>query len=115
VEWWEAHGRGATTQAVAQVGRIGRARGSRVTLYLDTSSLVKLYVEEVASDDMRQLVARAAVVATSIVAYPETRAALARLRRSGDLSPAKFAAAKRSFDAQWPAFLTLDVTAPVSK
>jgi len=86
-----------------------------VTLYLDTSSLVKLYVEEVASVDVRNLVARAAVVATSIVAYPETRAALTRLRRSGDLSPATFAAAKRSFDAQWPAFLTLDVTASVSQ
>jgi predicted nucleic acid-binding protein len=86
-----------------------------VTLYLDTSSLAKLYVEEVASDDVRNLVARATVVATSIVAYPETRAALARLRRSGDLSSAKFAAAKRSFDAQWPAFLTLDVTASVSQ
>jgi len=86
-----------------------------VTLYLDTSSLVKLYVEEIASDDVRNLVARATVVATSIVAYAETRAALAGLRRSGDLSPAKFAAAKRSFDAQWPAFLTLDVTASVSQ
>ena len=86
-----------------------------MTLYLDTSSLVKLYVEEVASDDVRNLVARATVVATSIVAYPETRAALARLRRSGDLRPAKFAAAKRSFDAQWPAFLTLDVTASISQ
>jgi predicted nucleic acid-binding protein len=85
-----------------------------VTLYLDTSSLVKLYVEEVASDDVRNLVAHATIVATSIVAYPETRAALARLRRSGDLSPARFVAAKRTFEAQWPAILTLDVTASVS-
>ena len=61
------------------------------------------------------MVAQAAVVATSIVAYPEARAALTRLRRSGDLSPAKFAAAKRSVDAQWPAFLALDVTASVSR
>ena len=86
-----------------------------MTLYLDTSSLVKLYVEEAASDDVRNLVARATVVVTSIVAYAETRAALARLRRSGDLSPAHFAAAKRSFEAQWSAFLTLDVTAAVSQ
>jgi uncharacterized protein len=86
-----------------------------VTLYLDTSSLVKLYVEEVGSDDVRDVVAQAAVVATSIVAYPETRAALARLRRNGDLSSTKFASAKRSFDAQWPAFLTLEVTAPLSR
>jgi len=86
-----------------------------VTLYLDTSSLVKLYVEEVGSADVRDLVAQATLVATSIVAYPETRAALARLRRGGDLSPAKFAAAKRNFEAQWPAFLTLEATAPVSR
>jgi predicted nucleic acid-binding protein len=86
-----------------------------VTLYLDTSSLVKLYVQEVGSEDVRNLVARAAVVSTSIVAYPEARAALARLRRSRDLSAAKVAAAKRNFEEQWPAFLTLEVTAAVSR
>lgn len=86
-----------------------------MTLYLDTSSLVKLYVEEVGSDDVRGLVAQAAVVATSIVAYPETRAALARLRRRGDLTAAKFTAAKGDLEAQWPAFLTLEVTAPIGR
>ena len=86
-----------------------------MTLYLDTSSLVKLYVQEVGSEDVRSLVHGAAVVATSIVAYPETRAALARLRRSGDLTPGKFAAAKRNFEDQWPAFLALEVTAAVSR
>jgi uncharacterized protein len=86
-----------------------------VTLYLDTSSLVKLYVEELGSDGVRELVAESEVVSTSIVAYPETRAALARLRRSGHLTPSAFASAKRSFERQWPAFLTLDVTEPVSR
>lgn len=86
-----------------------------MTLYLDTSSLVKLYVEEVGSEDVRGLVAQATVVATSVVAYPETRAALTRLRRDEHLTPAKFATAKRSFEAQWPAFLALEVTAPVSR
>ena len=86
-----------------------------MTLYLDSTSLVKLYVQEVGSEDVRNLVAQAAVVATSIVAYPETRAALARLRRSRDLTPAKFAAAKRNFEDQWPAFLALEVTAAVSR
>ena len=84
-----------------------------MTLYLDTSSLVKLYIEEVGSDDVRGLVAQAAVIATSVVAYAETRAALARLRRNGDLSPAKFAGAKRDFEAQWPSFLALEVSAAV--
>jgi len=85
------------------------------TLYLDTSSLVKLYVEEAGSGEVRDLVAQVTVVATSIVAYAETRAALARLRRSGDLTPAESSAAKRAFEAQWPAFLTVEVTAPVSR
>jgi predicted nucleic acid-binding protein len=86
-----------------------------VTLYLDTSSLVKLYVEEAGSDEVRALVGDAAVIATSIVAYAETRAALARLRRSGDLSPGQFAKAKRDFEAQWPAFLALEVSVAVSR
>ncbi len=86
-----------------------------MTLYLDTSSLVKLYVQEVGSDDVRNLVAQAAVVATSTVAYPETRATLARLRRTRHLTPAQFAAVKRSFEEQWPAMLALEVTTALSR
>jgi len=86
-----------------------------VTLYLDTSSLVKLYVEEAGSQDVRHMVAEAAVVTTSVVAYPEMRAALGRLRRSGDLTPTTFAAARRDFEAQWPAFLSLEVTAALAR
>jgi uncharacterized protein len=67
-----------------------------VTLYLDTSSLVKLYVAEAGSEDVRAQVHRATVVATSMIAYPETRAALARRRRERALRPAAFAAAKRT-------------------
>jgi len=86
-----------------------------MTLYLDTSSLVKLFVEEAGSDGVRDLVARATVVATSNVAYAETRAALARLRRDDHLTSAKLATAKRHFEAQWLAFLALDVTSAVTR
>lgn len=86
-----------------------------MTLYLDTSSLVKLYVEQMGSQDVRHMVAEAAVVTTSVVAYPEMRAALARLRRNGDLSPTQLAAAKGDFEAQWPAFLSLEVTAALGR
>jgi len=40
-----------------------------VTVYLDTSSLVKLYVTEVGTDVVHQLAAGAEIVATSVVAY----------------------------------------------
>jgi hypothetical protein len=59
---------------------------------------------------VRQLVAEANVVATSVVAYPETRAALARLRRDGALTAAALRSAKRDFEQQWPTYLTLDAT-----
>jgi uncharacterized protein len=81
-----------------------------MTLYVDTSSLVKLYVTEAGSDVVRDLVGGAAVVATSVVAYAETRAALARLRRESMLGASKFSAAKREFESQWPAYLKLEAT-----
>ena len=81
-----------------------------MTLYLDTSSLVKLYVTETGSEIVRELAAEASVVATSVVAYAETRAALARLRRDGALTAAKLTSLKREFEEQWPAYLTLDAS-----
>jgi hypothetical protein len=69
--------------------------GPAVTLYLDTSSVVKLYVTEAGSEVVRQPVGDATVVATSVVAYAEMRAALVRLRREGALTASKFRIAKR--------------------
>jgi predicted nucleic acid-binding protein len=86
-----------------------------VTLYLDTSSLVKLYVAEDGSDAVHRLVAAATVVATSALAYPEARAALARRRRERTLRPAACAAAKRTFEDEWPRFLTIDVSSGVCR
>lgn len=79
-------------------------------VYLDTSSVVKLYVAEKGSDVVRRLVEQATVVSTSLVAYAEMRAALARLRRVGQLTASQFASAKREFEQQWPAYLTVEVT-----
>ena len=84
-------------------------------LYLDTSSLVKLYVEEDGSHDVRRLVDHAAVVATSMVAYPEVRAALARRRRDRTLRPAHFATARRAFETDWPSYLAIQVTPAICR
>jgi predicted nucleic acid-binding protein len=81
-----------------------------MTLYLDTSSVVKLYVTEAGSEAVHRLVNDATIVATSVVAYAETRATLARLRREGALTPSKLKAAKRDFEEQWPAYLALEAT-----
>jgi predicted nucleic acid-binding protein len=84
-------------------------------LYLDTSSLVKLYVEEPGSPDVRAAVNEAELVATSVVAYAEARAALARRRRERSLTPAEHRRARTALDGDWPRILCLEVTESLSK
>jgi len=64
-----------------------------VICYLDSSALVKLYVHEQGSETVRKLVDAASAVATSKVAYPEARAALARGFREGSFHTIHLAAA----------------------
>jgi uncharacterized protein len=78
-----------------------------MTLYLDTSSLVKLYVDEVGSDEVRQDLSEASAGATSLLTYAEVRAALVRARRSGNITPAGFRSAKREFEADWSMFVVV--------
>ena len=84
-------------------------------LYLDTSSLVKLYVDEPGSADVRQLVEQADIVAASVVAYPEARAALARRRREGSLTVAGHRRTRVALDGDWPHVLALDVSGPLAR
>jgi predicted nucleic acid-binding protein len=86
-----------------------------VTLYLDASSLVKLYVVEPASDDVRQSLAPAEVAATSQVTYAEARAAFARRYRQRTLTSQEFRRVKHDFDGDWPLYLRVDVSAAVCK
>lgn len=78
-----------------------------MTLYLDTSSLVKLYVDEPDADDVQRVVGEADVVATSVLAYAEARAAFARRRREKLMTPAESRAALRQLDADWPRYIVI--------
>ena len=71
-------------------------------LYMDTSSLVKLYVDEVHSEAVHRWVQVVNVIATSRVAYPETLTALARRRREGDFNEASFQRAAAAFRVVYP-------------
>lgn len=58
--------------------RIGHRSGRpALIVYLDTSSLIKLYIEESGSAEVERLVEKASLVCTSVIAYPEARSALA--------------------------------------
>ena len=82
-------------------------------LYLDTSALVKLYAEEDGSELVRRGVRDSDLIATSLMAYPETRSALARKCRSREISRALFTKCKRDFDRDWLRLQRLPVDEPL--
>ena len=53
-----------------------------MVIYLYTSSLVKLYVEEEDSSHVAKLIKSSKIIVTSLVAYPGSRAAFAHIIRS---------------------------------
>jgi uncharacterized protein len=82
-------------------------------LYLDSSALVKLYIDESGSAAVSALVNRAEAVVTARVTYAEARAAFARQRREGGLTSAALRRVVRELDAEWGAYNIVDVADPV--
>ena len=70
-------------------------------VYLDTSALVKLYVQEVGSTEVKRAVARADLVATSLIAYVEVRSAFARRHRLADIDDAALKRHEHEFEQGW--------------
>jgi predicted nucleic acid-binding protein len=82
-----------------------------VTLYLDTSVIVKLYIREDDSEEVLAAVADAAMVATSWLAYPEACAAFERRRRERSVGPAALKAARQAFAADWSSWIAVGLDA----
>ena len=81
-----------------------------MTLYLDTSAVVKRYVSEPGSPDMVALTSAAEAVATSLVTRAEVAAALARAVRVGTLDNDGGRRAQRRFSQDWPTLVKVPVT-----
>lgn len=79
-------------------------------LYLDTSALVKLYLEEKGSGQVRAAVKKAEAVSTSMVAYAEAHAALAAAARAGRITGEERARAVAELRAEWPSYVVVNVT-----
>ena len=77
-------------------------------LYLDTSSLVKLFIEEKYSERVREWVDAVDVVLTCRVAYAEAAAAFSRRHREGGLKQADYRRVVQAFDGQWDSFGRLE-------
>lgn len=82
-------------------------------LYLDTSALVKLYVEERGTEVAASAVEKATRVATSRVTYAEARAAFARARREGIVTASLLREVVDRLDADWARYDIVEVTEPL--
>ena len=79
-------------------------------VYIDTSDLVKLYVDEIGSDAIKEIVRKATVISTSKVAYAEARAAFARKQRDGGFSFKVLRKIVEDFNREWESYFLIEVT-----
>ena len=81
-----------------------------MTLYLDTSALVKLFLVESGSPNVVSWTETASVLITSRITYAEARAALARGRRIGLLSASDLRVTVAELDAAFRTYAVIEVT-----
>lgn len=86
-----------------------------MTVYTDTSSLVKLFITEPGSEDVRERLSTANSVFSSEVAYPEVRAALARRHREGALTRAELTVTKEAFEDRWRDVIAISASSPLCR
>ncbi len=78
-------------------------------LYLDTSALFKLYVDEAGSDAVHAAVAAAESIAVCRISWAEAMSALARRGREVPADLDALDQAKDALRTDWPRFLVVDV------
>src|SRR5713101_2772914 len=73
-------------------------------LYLDSSALIKHYVQEAGSGGIKARIEAeqgASQVFTSVLTYAEVQRVLARKKRDKELRAREFTRARKKFDADW--------------
>ena len=85
-----------------------------MSLYLDTSAIVKLYVREAGSELVASHLSGSPIAATSRVVYAEARAALARRHREGGLSALELRKVVDALDRDIKSFVTIEVSESLS-
>jgi predicted nucleic acid-binding protein len=77
-------------------------------IYLDSSALVKRYVEEQGTDFVKSVLAGNGLITTSKLTYPEILSALMRKVRTGEIERKTFNGIVDVFDKDWDHVLVLD-------
>jgi predicted nucleic acid-binding protein len=78
-------------------------------LYLDTSSLVKYYLEELHSESVHAWVDAADLLATSCVTLPEATAAFSRRCETGSISSVQRNRAAEALLDEWETYIAVEL------
>jgi uncharacterized protein len=73
-------------------------------LYLDTSALIKVFVNERGRDLVVRAVKESSTISTSMVSYVEARATFARLLREEKLTEEEHTGVVTALDNRWPTY-----------
>jgi predicted nucleic acid-binding protein len=87
-----------------------------VIAYLDSSAITKLYLDdETGTDELHEITAGPATLATSRLSYVEVRSSLAAARRADRMARSEHERAVGSFEEAWLAYAVIELTADVSE
>ena len=79
-------------------------------VYADTSAIVKKYVDEPGSGEVRDLIQRANVIGTVLLSRAEVAAAFAKAIRTGSLPTSGAAACHAAFLREWKHYVRIRIT-----
>ena len=79
-------------------------------IYLDTSALIKRYIQEQGSDELAEWISSATFVGTSTITYAEMSAALAKIERMQWVSAEEASVAWGNFLEDYPFLVNIEVT-----
>jgi len=81
-----------------------------MNLYLDTSALVKRYIAEEGSQEVRGWIREAAIVGTVLITRAETTAAFSRLFRVCAINSDEYDSALQQFRKEWAEYQRIPIT-----
>jgi predicted nucleic acid-binding protein len=81
--------------------------------YLDTSALIKMYLDESGRELVYERVTSASRIATALITYVEACAAFARLARESRASATDYRKLVAQLDANWQSYWIIELTRPV--
>ena len=84
-------------------------------IYLDSSALVKRYIEEDGSDKVNALLEERSVAAASRLTYPEILAAITRRHKAKEIETGAFERIKKAFKFDWLSFVVVEFHLDVFK